>query len=435
MANPHGLVIAAPSSGSGKTLVTLGLLRALANRGAPVASAKTGPDYIDPRYHEAASGRPCVNLDCWAMRPELVRALAASSAAKANLLIVEGVMGLFDGAAAGGGSTADLAVLLGLPVILVVDAPRQGQSVAALVKGFAEFRDDCTLAGVILNRVASETHESLLRNAIAQLEIPVIGAVPEQRTLSVPSRHLGLVQASEHSELTQFLDEAGALMARAIDMTAIEQLAAPVGHGDATTPGLPPLGQRIAVALDKAFGFAYPHVLDGWQKAGAEILPFSPLANEGPAANADAIFLPGGYPELHAGKIAAAETFLEGLRSTASGGALIYGECGGYMVLGESLTDSEGTAYTMAGLLPVATSFAKRKLNLGYRKLTQSNALPWPRALRGHEFHYSTIERQGETDSLFDAADSHGQPIGPMGLRRGNVMGSYAHIIDMEQAA
>lgn len=435
MANPHGLVIAAPSSGSGKTLVTLGLLRALANRGVTVASAKTGPDYIDPRYHEAASGKPCVNLDCWAMRPELVRTLAASSAANANLLVVEGVMGLFDGAAAGGGSTADLAVLLGLPVILVVDAPRQGQSVAALVKGFAEFRADCTLAGVILNRVASETHELLLRDAIDQLNIPVIGAVPEQRALSVPSRHLGLVQASEHNELTQFLDEAGALMARTIDMAAIERLAAPIQSGDTTTPALPPLGQRIAIARDQAFGFAYPHLLDGWKNAGAEILPFSPLANESPAANADAIFLPGGYPELHAGKISVADTFLEGLRSAASSGALIYGECGGYMVLGESLTDAEGTPHAMAGLLPVSTSFAKRKLNLGYRELTQSNALPWPRALHGHEFHYSTIERQGEADSLFDAADSHGQPIGPMGLRRGNVMGSYAHIIDMEQAA
>lgn len=433
MAECNGLVIAAPSSGSGKTLVTLGLLRALAKSGTEVASAKAGPDYIDPRYHEAASGRSCVNLDCWAMRPDLVHALAAIAASGSKLLLIEGVMGLFDGATGGGGSTADLAALLGLPVVLVVDAPRQGQSVAALVKGFAEFRADCRIMGVILNRVASGTHATLLREAIAALNIPVLGAVPETGGLIVPSRHLGLVQASEHEGLTTFLDDAANLVKRSVDLDMLSRIAATVGGAGEAAP-LPPLGQHISVAQDEAFGFAYPHLLDGWRKSGAEVTPFSPLADQAPPAGADAIFLPGGYPELHAGKIAANGAFLDGLRTAARDGKLIYGECGGYMVLGDALVDADGTEHAMAGLLPVTTSFARRRLSLGYRMLTQSNALPWPRRLRGHEFHYSTLHAEGDADTLFEAMDSRGEPVGPMGLRRGNVMGSYAHVVDCEAA-
>lgn len=434
MAEPRGAVIAAPASGSGKTLVTLGLLRALRRRGTPVSSAKAGPDYIDPRFHAAATGRPCFNLDCWAMTGDRVKSLAALAASDAELLLAEGVMGLFDGASGGGGSTADLAVLLGLPVILVVDAPRQGQSVAALVKGFAEFRRDCRVAGVVLNRIASDTHAALLKDALAPLGIPVLGAVPEDKGLAVPSRHLGLVQAGEHDELDAFLDRAASLMTTSIDLNALAACASPMAKPATEPASLPPLGQRMAVASDEAFGFAYPHLLEGWRSAGAEILPFSPLANETPDETADAICLPGGYPELHAGTLAENDTFLNGLKAAAGRGALIYGECGGYMILGDYLVDEKGTRHAMAGLLPVGTSFAKRRLSLGYRRLTQSNALPWPRTLRGHEFHYSTLDRQGEADALFDAVDSKGEAIGPMGQRRGNVMGSYAHVIDQEGA-
>jgi len=433
LADAHGLVIAAPSSGAGKTLVTLGLLRAFAKRGFEVASAKTGPDYIDPRFHKAASRRRCVNLDVWAMRERLVAMLATRCAADAELVIVEGVMGLFDGATGGGGSTADLAALLNLPVILVIDARAQGQSAAALVKGFAEFRDACVIAGVIFNRVASDTHAAILTEAVAALDIAVIGAVRQQAGLTLPSRHLGLVQAEEHSELEAFIDRAAVLMEEEIDLDALLAHAHLLSEkSDAAI--LPPLGQRIAVAQDQAFGFSYPHVIDGWREAGAEVLPFSPLADEAPEVDADAIFLPGGYPELHAGKLASNSTFLSGLRAAQTREALIYGECGGFMVLGDYLIDADGSRHKMAGLLPVGTSFAERSLKLGYRQLRHASALPWPAELRGHEFHYSTLHWQGDGDALYAARDSQGTEQGAIGLRRGSVMGSYAHVIDMEEA-
>ncbi len=277
-ARPRGLVIAAPASGAGKTLVTLGVLRALARRGIAVASAKSGPDYIDPRFHEAASGRACFNLDCWAMREELVTGLAQQCAGEAELLLIEGVMGLFDGAVGGGGSTADLAAALRLPVVLVIDAQRQGLSAAALVKGFAEFRDDCHIAGVIFNRVASVHHADIVTKAVKSLGINVLGAVPETDEIAVPSRHLGLVQASEHAALETFLGRAGDVLEKAVDLDALAQMAKPFSHGNSKTKNLPPLGQHIALASDHAFGFAYPHLLTAWRDAGTQITPFSPPA-------------------------------------------------------------------------------------------------------------------------------------------------------------
>lgn len=434
MAESRAIVIAAPASGCGKTLVTLGLLRAFARLGRGVASAKVGPDYIDPRFHEAASGRTCFNLDGWAMRPALIHALAAHAQGGSDLVIVEGVMGLFDGAATGQGSTADLAAMLGLPVILVVDANAQGQSVAALVKGFAEYQENCEVAGVVFNRVGSEVHAAILREAVAPLGVVALGAVPHDPGIQVPSRHLGLVQAGEQPELDGVLERAADLIARSLDLDALAGMARVLPAADARPAPIPPIGQRIAVAEDDAFTFSYPHVLADWKAAGAEIVPFSPLADAGPDANADAIFLPGGYPELHAARLAANSTFLDGLRQAGEGGALIYGECGGYMVLGDYLVDAEGTRHAMAGLLPVGTSFAERKLHLGYRRLSHDAPLPWPSALRGHEFHYSTLDWQGEGEPLFEAEDSRGAALAPMGLRRGRVMGSYAHVIDMEEA-
>ncbi|MCH8239939.1 MAG: cobyrinate a,c-diamide synthase, partial [Proteobacteria bacterium] len=357
-ARPRGLVIAAPASGAGKTLVTLGILRALARRGTRIASAKAGPDYIDPRFHEAASGRACFNLDCWAMREDLVFALAGQCADEAELLLIEGVMGLFDGAAGGGGSTADLAILLGLSVVLVIDAQRQGASAAALVKGFAEFRDDCHIAGVIFNRVASVHHADIVTKAVKSLGINVLGAVPETPEIAVPSRHLGLVQASEHAALETFLGRAGDVLEKAVDLDALAQMAKPIARGTSAAKHLPPLGQRIAVASDKAFGFAYPHLLTAWRDAGAQITPFSPLGDEAPDIDADAIYLPGGYPELHAGRLSSNSAFLEGLKAAAKRGALVYGECGGFMTLGDYLIDADGIRHAMAGPLPLGTSFA-----------------------------------------------------------------------------
>ena len=424
-----GLVIAAPASGCGKTVVTLALLRAFAGAGVVVTSAKAGPDYIDPRFHELASRRPCPNLDVWAMRPDTIARIVAEP--RADLLLVEGVMGLFDGPHGAEGSTADLAAALGLPIVLVLDVSRQGQSVAALARGFRDFRPDLDMAGVILNRVGSERHRDMLLAALEQAEIRVFGAVPRSSALALPERHLGLVQAAEHPDLEAFLSAACALIAGAVDLAALRAIARPIAQAmPAAAAPLPPLGQRIALADDEAFGFAYPHLLSGWRAAGAEILPFSPLADEPPGPHADAIFLPGGYPELHAGRLAGNRRFLDGLRNAAGHGALLYGECGGYMVLGDSLTDAPGHSHAMAGLLPVSTSFAAPRLSLGYRQMRHAGALPFPAALRGHEFHYSTLLSEGAAEPLFEVRDAAGTGLGAAGLRIGRVMGSYLHVID-----
>jgi cobyrinic acid a,c-diamide synthase len=426
-------VVAAPSSGSGKTLITLGLLRAFRTAGLVVASAKIGPDYIDPRFHEAASGRPCVNLDGWAMRRARVLDLAARGGAGADLMVVEGVMGLFDHAAERGvegrGGTAEVARLIGAPVVLVVDTSGMAQSVGAIARGFRDADPSGEVAGVILNRVASPRHEALLRAGCAAADISVLGAVPRRTALALPSRHLGLVQAQETPALERFLDEAAALIAAHVDLAALRALSrplAPAPGAPAAVP-MPPLGQRIAVASDVAFRFVYPHVLDGWRAAGCEITPFSPLADEAPDAGADAVYLPGGYPELHAGRLASAGAFLAGLRNAAARGAVVYGECGGYMTLGDGLVDAEGARHAMAGLLPLETSFAARRLHLGYRhaRLVADGPLGVrDAACRAHEFHYATTVRE-DGAPLFRLGDD-----ATAGLVSGPVSGSFLHVID-----
>lgn len=423
-----GLVIAAPASGSGKTIVTLALLHALKQQGVAVASAKIGPDYIDPRFHEAATGRPCFNLDGWAMEGAAVKSLAAEIGASAELVLIEGVMGLFDGPEEGHGSTADIAETLRLPVILTVDCSHQAQSIAALVHGFRTHRPGLAMPAVILNRVAGARHAEILRKALVSSGVTVLGAVPRDASLALPSRHLGLVQASEHADLQSFLDHAATSIAAHIDMKALLALARPIAPAPVRTL-LPPLGQRMAIARDEAFAFLYPHLLSGWSRQGAELSFFSPLADEPPAPEADAVYLPGGYPELHAERLSKAETFLGGLRAAARHDRLIYGECGGYMVLGQALISADGGAHGMACLLPVTTSFARPKLHLGYRRLVHEGALPWPKVLKGHEFHYSMIENQDAEPSLFRASDASARDLGAMGLRSNRVMGSYAHVI------
>lgn len=435
---PGGLVIAAPASGSGKTTITLALLRLLSREGRSVAPFKTGPDYIDGAFHHAASaGRPCYNLDPFAMRPETLAATLVAGVGDAELAVVEGVMGLFDGAANGEGSTADLAAQLSLPVILVIDAARQSQSVAAVAHGFRSLRPEVTVAGVMLNRVASLRHEMLLRAALQQIGMPVLAALPAQEDLVLPSRHLGLRQAGEHGDLDLFLDTAADWLHRHLDRAMLEDALRPLPlQSDAVLHPLPPLGQRIAVARDAAFAFSYPHLLQGWRNQGAELSFFSPLQDEVPAADCDAVFLPGGYPELHAGRLAANAALLQGLRAAAQRNAAIYGECGGFMLLGRSLTDAEGQDHAMAGLLPVATSFATRKRQLGYRRITALTDSPLGAKgsrFRGHEFHYSMqIGDRGMDTPLFAAADATGVDLGPTGCRAGSVFGSYLHLIDRE---
>jgi cobyrinic acid a,c-diamide synthase len=435
-----GLIFAAPKSGSGKTLIVAGLLRRLRQRGLRVAAAKCGPDYIDPTFHALASGAPCLNLDPWAMRPAILRGVVRDLERDAELVLCEGVMGLFDGAGPSGeaGSTAELARLTGWPVVLVVDASGQGASIAALVTGFARHDPGVPLAGLILNRVASERHRALLVTAIARRlpGLPVLGALPADPALTLPSRHLGLVPAAEMAGTETLLDEAAARIARAVDVDRLAALARPAHRADpSTTATLCPLGQRIAVARDPAFLFTYETTLAGWRRQGATLSFFSPLADEPPDALADAVYLPGGYPELHAGRLAAASRFLAGLHRAAEAGAAVYGECGGYMVLGEALTDAGGEVHRMAGLLPLVTSFAERRRRLGYRTarlLAEGPLGAEGDRFRGHEFHYATTVREGDADPLFALGDVSAADLGRTGLRRGSVAGSFIHLIDRE---
>ena len=441
-----GLIVAAPTSGSGKTLVTLGLLRRLRDMGVDVISAKVGPDYIDPAFHAEATGRPCRNLDPWAMREKTLADLCGNLAAGADDIICEGVMGLFDGASLAGdrtdGSTAALAEITGWPVVLVIDASHQAQSAAVLAKGFAEHRKNVDVAGVIFNRVGSDRHAAILREALAKIapDLVTLGMLPRNETLKLPGRHLGLVQAREHPELEKFLNQAAEFIDCHVDIPSLRRLMRPwpVRPKSRAPELIPPLGQRIAIARDDAFAFIYPAVIEAWREKGADIKFFSPLTNQAPDADADAIYLPGGYPELHAGRLAANWTFLEGLQQAADNNAAIFGECGGYMVLGSGLTDADGRRHPMAGLLPLETSFATRRLHLGYRRVTlaKAGALGGARTrFRGHEFHYATIIEEGPGLPLFRAADAEGRDLGDVGLADRRVMGSFMHLIDMDGAA
>ncbi|MEO7222238.1 MAG: cobyrinate a,c-diamide synthase [Devosia sp.] len=434
MALANGLIVAAPRSGSGKTLVTLGLLATLKRRGIAVAPAKTGPDYIDRAILAKVAGSEAINLDPWAMSPDRLRSLASDHATGADLLLIEGVMGLFDGAADGTGSTADLAATLKLPVILVVDAEKQGQSIAALVSGFAKFRPDVEVAGLIVNRIATTRHEHMLLAALKPLGIPVLGVLPRRDSLHLPERHLGLVMPNEIAGFDAAVASAAQAIEEFIDLNRLVSLSAPLAEPTSRPRDLGrllrPLGQRIAVAMDAAFCFIYPHLLADWRALGAEITPFSPLADQPPRMDSDAVYLPGGYPELHGRKLTSADHFRAGIVDAAARNALIYGECGGYMVLGETLTDKDGETHRMTGLLPIATDISRPKRTLGYRRLQHSGALPWPKALMGHEFHYST---GGGALPLFQSADALGTPLPPMGAVVGRVMGSYAHVIDVAE--
>ena len=436
----RGLIIAAPASGSGKTLLTLALLRHLRDRGIRVAAAKAGPDYIDPTFHVAASGGPALNLDLWAMRRKTLAALVARLEAAAEIVVCEGVMGLFDGAGPDGeaGSTAELALLTGWPVVLVVDAGGQGASAAALLRGFAGHRPGLTPAGVVFNRVGGERHRRLLVEATARHlpDLPVFGALPRDPALAMPSRHLGLVPAGEAPEAERVIARAARDITRHLDidrLLAAARSSRLAGGGGGV--GIPPLGGRTAIARDEAFLFVYSSILEEWRGQGTELSFFSPLADEGPDPGADAVYLPGGYPELHGARLAAAPAFIAGLRHAAAAGKPIYGECGGYMVLGERLIDGSGKAHRMTGLLPLSTSFAERRLHLGYRSAQLIETGPLGRAgtaFRGHEFHYAAVTQEGRAVPLFAVADAAGIELGGYGLRRGSVFGSFLHLIDRD---
>lgn len=432
----RGLMMAAPRSGGGKTTLTLALLAALRDRGVAVRGAKTGPDYIDPAFHEALTGHASLNLDSWAMPPALLDNVMARSLSGCDMLVTEASMGLFDGLLGpdgARGAPADIAARYGLPVVLVLDISGQGQSAAATALGFATLDPAVRVAGVILNRVGSPRHAAMATQAITATGIPVLGAFGRDAQLQMPERHLGLVQAREHDRLHQLAARLAAQARRDLDLDAIIACAAPpriAPMGDATVALSPP-GQRIAVADDAAFSFLYGHIAAGWRAAGAELHSFSPLNDEGPADDCDACWLPGGYPELHAGQLAAAENF-RGALSRFAASRPVHGECGGFMVLGQSLTDKTGQTHRMTGLLGHATSFATRRMNLGYRAATLRHDCAIGRAgdtLRGHEFHYATVTDPGHDEALADMRDGYGVERGVGGGRRGYVSGTFFHVL------
>lgn len=432
-----GLLVAAPASGSGKTTVMLGLLAALRERGLKVQPFKNGPDYIDPAFHRAASGRDSFNLDTWAMPGAMLDGMLSVSEG-ADLVLAEGSMGLFDGVAArgatGNGASADLAARMGWPVVLVIDASGQAQTAAAVAQGLARFRAGVRVAGVILNRIASARHEALIRDGMREAGLTVLGALPKRAAITMPERHLGLVQAEELPALQALIAEAAQLMREGVDLDAV--IAAAGSNAGHTAPAkVTPPGQRIALARDAAFSFVYPHLMHGWRAAGAEVLPFSPLADQAPDPSADVCWLPGGYPELHGPTLALADRFRDGLRAFAETKP-VHGECGGYMAMGAAIIDKDGTRHRMSGLLGLVTSFEKRKMHLGYRLATLGAPIPGHgsgTALRGHEFHYSTILDQPDAP-LAQVADATGATVPETGSTRlqsggGLSTGTFFHLI------
>ncbi len=431
----RAIIVGAQRSGSGKTSVTIGLLRALARRGYRARGAKSGPDYIDPGFHAAATGLPGVNLDSWAMEPALLEQLAASAASDADMLVIESAMGLFDGIpseSGRSGSAADLARLYGLPVLLVLDVSGQSQTAAAVAKGFASYDPAVRIAGVVLNRLGSERHSKLAGDAVEAIGMPVVGGILRDPDFVLPERHLGLVQASEHGDLMDYIDRLADMVEKSVDLDRVIALMTPLAAlGGSADAALPPPGQRIALAQDAAFTFLYPHIAAHWRQAGAEIVAFSPLAGEEPPEHCDVCWMPGGYPELHAGALAAAYRFRSGMQAFAATKP-VHGECGGFMVLGESIEDADGVEHPMLALLGHATSFARRKMNLGYRRaalLADCPLGPAGTSIRGHEFHYAQLTRPGNDLPLAELADGQGKALGAFGARRGHVSGTFFHAI------
>ena len=424
------IVIAGTSSGAGKTTVASGLIGAFRTRGLTVQGFKVGPDYIDPSYHALASGRPGRNLDAFLSGPELIAPLFRHGGSGADIAVVEGVMGLFDGASGRGelASTAHVAKLLDAPVLLVVDGSAMARSAAAVVHGFQTFDLDLKVAGVILNRIGSDTHERLLREAIASLPspLPVLGALRRDDQIIAPERHLGLVPAGERSERAgPVLRRLAEAVAQQLDLDAIERLAraAPSTPGprwspDSTVHSRP---VRIAIAHGPAFSFHYQENLELLSAAGAELAPFDPTVDERLPEATDALILAGGFPEVFGAELEANVSLRGEVAAFAAAGRPVLAECGGLLYLLDRLDD-----HAMCGALPGRAQMAGR-LTLGYREATAATSTPWltaGTAVRGHEFHYSAIEAAGSPAWTLSTRGTSR----PDGIVSGAVQASYLHV-------
>ncbi len=417
--------MAGVASGVGKTTVATGVMAALRARGLTVAAAKVGPDYIDPGYHALATGRSGRNLDSWICGEDRIAPLAGRAAAGADLLVVEGVMGLFDGASTDGpeASTASIARLLDAPVVLVVDASAMSRSVAALVHGYASFDPDVRVAGLVLNRVGSPGHLELLREALEPLGVPVLGALLRDDGWAWRDRHLGLVPVVEQpATIAASLDRLAEATARSIDLDALVALARTAPPRVVPDPPLPPRAgrARVAVGAGPAFSFVYPDNLEALVAAGAELLPFDPLADPALPEGSEALYLGGGFPEVYAPRLASNGPLLADVRTRVSQGLVTWAECGGLLFLARSL-DGAG----LAAAVPADAEMSDR-LVLGYRRATVRRDMPLAAAgsvLLGHEFHYSTIDPPGdalELDGRF------GRALG--GFATPRLLASYLHL-------
>jgi cobyrinic acid a,c-diamide synthase len=426
-ASPPRVVVAGTHSGVGKTTVASGLMAALCRKGLRVAPFKVGPDFIDPSYHTLAAERPGRNLDAFLSGPELVAPLFAHGSAGADVAVVEGVMGLFDGKSGGGelASTAHVAKLLGAPVLLVVDASAMARSAAAIVHGYATFDPSLRLGGVILNRVGSEAHEGMLREAIAPLNVPVLGVLRRDAAINTPDRHLGLVPAAERKkEARDALDAAAAAISRSCDLGAILRLARSAGRLDVEpwSPEIPEPGPpaRVAVAAGPSFSFLYEENLELLRGAGAEVAYFDPTTDEALPEGADALYLGGGFPETYAEALAANEPLKEKVRRFAAEGRPVVAECGGLLYLVEELD-----GHQMCGFLEASARMTDR-LTLGYREARAPHDSPLAGAgtrVRGHEFRYSAVEPEAGERPAWEL-----QGRGPDGFVRGRVHASYLHL-------
>jgi cobyrinic acid a,c-diamide synthase len=435
------LIIAAAMSGSGKTTLTTGLIAALAARGVQVAPFKCGPDYVDPSYHALAAGRPCANLDGWMLPEHAIAGLLVRRAQDADLALIEGVMGLFDGYAGDDdtGSTAHIARLTATPVVLVLDVQAMARTAAALVAGLRDFDRRVRVAGVLLNQAGSPGHAAMVCAAIeGETGVPVLGYLLRDQAITLPERHLGLVPTVEPGRWQAWIADVAARVANDINLDRVLALAR-------TAPGLPsPLATHapwraanaaaplVAVAADEAFSFRYQDNLDLLQEAGAAIAPFSPLRDAGLPAGTRAVYLCGGFPELYAEQLSRNRPMRTALRAAAQAGLPIYAECGGLMYLTEAVVDPAGSSFEMVGALP-GRSLMTPRLTLGYRTVRAlEDSWLWRsgETLRGHEFHYSICEGLPDTlPRLYGIEPDVLQPEACMeGVRAGNVLASYVHL-------
>ncbi len=432
----QGLVIAGVTSGVGKTTLALGFMAACRRRGWTVQPFKVGPDFIDPGHHAQAAGRAAANLDGWMMSRAENLAVLQRACRGADIALVEGVMGLFDGydGASEAGSTAQMAKWLGLPVILVVDARSMARSAAALVHGFATFDPQVELAGVIFNRVGSPRHLEYLRQAVAQVPgVRCLGGLPRQADLAIPERHLGLVTAAEHPLTQEYFQRLADLLEEHLDMEAFWELLAPVAAEVDEAGQLAAAADiRLGVAQDEAFCFYYEENLRYLRQFGAELIFFSPRLDRRLPDSLDGLYLGGGYPEVFAAELAANRSMLEDIRTASERGLPVYAECGGLMYLSRGLTTLTGERIPLAGVLPLEVRMLPRLKALGYRQVVlKDDCVLGPAGVqaRGHEFHYSEITWVGPgLTQVYDLLDRQGAPAHPEGFRQNATLASYVHL-------